>query len=158
MHELLAEDRKTIGKVSALFGSGVLNADGGVDRAIVGEQVFGDSELLAKLEGILHPRVRERWESAVSQGGDWVVEIPLLFEKKLQNNVDLTVCVSCHPDKQAERLESRGMNRSQALARINRQMPVSEKSELADYVLLNDGPLEFLESQVERLIHQIKTH
>ena len=158
VHTLLAEDQSTIEEVALLFGPGVLAPDGGVIRSVVGERAFAAPDLLAKLEAILHPRVRERWREAVSSGGDWVVEIPLLFEKNLQNNVDLTVCVSCHPEKQVERLEIRGMKRSQALARMNRQMPLPKKMELADYVLLNDGSLEFLEAQVARLILQIETH
>lgn len=156
VHELLAGDAETIGDVVAAFGSDVLLPDGGVDRAKVGALVFGSPDKLAQLESILHPRVRQRWEAALASGGDWVVEIPLLFEKKLQKNVDLTVCVFCHSDTQVERLEKRGMDRTQALARIGRQMPLSEKAELADHVLLNDGPPSYLAAQVDRLLSQLK--
>ncbi len=155
VHELLAADAGTIEEVADAFGSLVLLSEGGVDRKSLGSIVFGDAAELAKLEAILHPRVRERWESAVAGPGDWVVEIPLLFEKKLQKSVDLSVCVFCHPSKQLERLEKRGINRTQALARISRQMPLSEKAELANYVLLNDGSTSYLDAQVVRLLSQL---
>lgn len=157
VHDLLAKDEETIAAVEKLFGSEVLLDSGGIDRAAVGRLVFGDAELLGKLEAILHPRVRSTWESAADSGGDWLIEIPLLFEKNLQKNVDLTICVFSDPQTQVERLEKRGMNRTQALARMKRQMPVSEKAELADFVLLNDGSLEFLIQQVDRLVSNIKT-
>ncbi len=157
VHDLLAKDEGTIAAVVALLGNAVLLPTGGIDRAAVGQLVFGDAGKLAALEAILHPRVRAAWEEAAASGGDWVVEIPLLFEKKLQKNVDLTICVFSDPQTQVERLEQRGMNRTQALARMNRQMPVSEKAELSDLVLLNDGSLEFLTEQVDQLISNIKT-
>lgn len=157
VHDLLAKDEETIAAVVGLFGDSVLLESGGIDRAAVGQQVFGDSELLGRLEAILHPRVRDAWEKAAESGGDWLIEIPLLFEKKLQKNVDLTICVFSDSQTQVERLEKRGMIRTQALARMNRQMPVSEKAELADFVLLNDGSHKFLTEQVDRLISNIKT-
>lgn len=157
VHDLLANDSDTIEKVVALFGEAVRLESGGIDRAAVGQRVFEDAELLGRLESILHPRVRATWEKAAESGENWLVEIPLLFEKKLQKNVDLTICVFSDPLTQVERLEQRGMNQTQALARMNRQMPVSEKAELADFVLLNDGSLEFLTEQVDRLISIIKT-
>ena len=156
-HELLASDAQTIAEVETLFGPEAIAEDGSVDRKVVGRLAFGSPELLSGLEAVLHPRAREIWESAVSEGGDWVVEIPLLFEKNLQNKVDLTVCVSSHPLKQVERLEAIGMNRAQVVARMKRQMPLSEKAELADYVLLNDGSESFLQDQVDRLLNTLKT-
>ncbi|MBD5778971.1 dephospho-CoA kinase [Pelagicoccus sp. NFK12] len=156
VHELLSKDEATIEAVVALFGEAVRSPSGGIDRAEVGQRVFGDADLLSELEGILHPKVRSTWEAAAQTGGDWLVEIPLLFEKKLQKNVDITICVFSDPQTQVERLEQRGMNRTQALARMKRQMPVSEKAELADFVLLNDGSLEFLAEQVDHLISNIK--
>ncbi|MDQ8187063.1 dephospho-CoA kinase [Pelagicoccus sp. SDUM812002] len=156
VHELLAEDEEAIAAVVGVFGESVRLESGGVDRTEVGQRVFGDSELLGKLEAILHPRVRSVWEKAAESGGNWLIEIPLLFEKNLQKNVDLTICVFSDPQTQVERLEKRGMNRTQALARMKRQMPVSEKAELSDCVLLNEGSLEFLTEQVDHLISKIK--
>lgn len=156
VHELLARDPATIGEVREQFGESVLLPEGGADRAELAKQVFGDAQELAKLEAILHPRVRAIWEAAAETGGDWVIEIPLLFEKNLQKNVDLTICVFSDPLTQVERLERRGLSAAQVQSRMMQQMPVAEKAELADLVLLNDGSLEFLSEQVDLLISKIK--
>ncbi len=157
VHGLLQNDAETIEAVSNAFGSGVLSNSGGVDRARLGSIVFADEAKLKRLEGILHPRVRESWEAAVANSpeANWVVEIPLLFEKNLQNRVDFTVCVLSDLSTQVERLEQKGMGRAHALARINRQMPVSCKAEKADFVLLNEGSLEFLEDQINTLLTRL---
>lgn len=155
VHDLLARDAETIAEVVAVFGPEARRSAGGIDRALLGRIVFEDPKLLSALEGILHPRVRKTWQAACLEGENWVLEIPLLFEKKLEKNVDITVCVFSHPETQVERLEQRGMNRTQALARMNRQMPLSEKAKLADYVLLNDGSFEFLEEQLDCLISSL---
>jgi len=141
-------------EVRSRFGDSVISPVGGVDRSALGKIVFGDPESLKALEAILHPRVGAEWKGRVAEdsSSDWVVEIPLLFEKNLQKNVDLTVCVSSDRELQVERLERKGMDEASALARINSQLPLAVKAEMADFVLLNDGSLEFLERQVERLV------
>ena len=156
-HELLSSDSETIRLVVDAFGSEVMDGQGDLDRAAIGSLVFQDEQSLKNLEGILHPRIRNRWEAIVAENPDrnWVVEIPLLFEKNLQNRVDFTVCVFSELMTQVERLERKGMDRAQALARINRQMPTEEKAEKADCVLLNEGSLEFLEDQVNRLLTRL---
>ena len=105
----------------------------------------------------MHPKVRETWEGAVAsdQEANWILEIPLLFEKNLQNRVDFTICVFSDLKSQVERLEQKGIGRAQALARINRQMPLSQKAENADFVLLNEGSLEFLEDQIKTLLTRL---
>ena len=115
--------------------------------------MFSDPGKLRLLEGVLHPKVRARWEAAVAAepAAKWVVEIPLLFEKNLENRFDLTVCVTSHRQSQVERLARKGMDQVQALARINQQLPLSAKEEKADIVLLNDGSVDFLELQIDRI-------
>ncbi len=157
VHSLLDSDEATIQEVVEAFGEGVWKPEGGVDRKALGSIVFSDAEALGLLEAILHPRVREFWETEIARDpdGDWVVEIPLLFEKNLQNRVDFTVCVFTDLSTQVERLERKGIGRAQALARIDRQMPLAEKAERADCVLLNEGSLEFLEDQVKTLLARL---
>lgn len=157
VHDLLQNDGETIEAVVALLGQEVEASNGGVDRSRVAKLVFGDKDRLKSLEAILHPRVREVWERAAAEGEDCVIEIPLLFEKNLQKNVDQSICVFSDPVLQVERLEQRGLSRADSLARMKRQMPLSEKAQLADYVLLNDGSLKFLEMQVRRLTSKLKS-
>lgn len=156
-HELIAKDPKVRESLVETFGEGILASDGSLDRKAIGAIVFEDEHLLEELENILHPRIRERWESLIGESpeNDWIVEVPLLFEKNLQNRVDFTVCVFSDLSSQVERLEQKGMVRAQALTRINRQMPTEEKAEKADCVLLNEGSLAFLEDQVNQLLTRL---
>ena len=158
VHDLLARDAGTIEEVSRRFGKDALNEAGGVDRQRLGEKVFGDPDALKDLESMLHPRVREAWEGIAESDAakDWVIEIPLLFEKNLENRVDFTVCVFCNDATQSVRLERRGISKAQAMARKSRQLPLTVKAEKADFVLLNDGSLPFLERQIEQLISLIQ--
>ena len=153
-HELVAEDAIVRETLINTFGEGIRRDNGSLDRKKIAAIVFGDERRLGELENILHPVIRERWESLIGEEpeGDWIVEVPLLFEKNLQNRVDFTVCVFSDLSSQVERLGQKGMDRAQALARINRQMPTEEKAEKADCVLLNEGSLAFLEDQVNQLL------
>jgi len=157
VHDLLESDPATIREVVDVFGPKVISSNSGVNRSLLGSIVFGDDEKLKALEDILHPKVREAWEGAVAsdQEANWILEIPLLFEKNLQNRVDFTICVFSDLNSQVERLEQNGIGRAQALARINRQMPLSQKAENADFVLLNEGSLEFLEDQIKTLLTRL---
>jgi dephospho-CoA kinase len=154
---LLRDDREAIGEVFAAFGPVILAPEGGIDRRKLAALVFTDTEALRRLEGILHPRVRRGWKAAVSRKPPekWVVEIPLLFEKGLEKEVDFTVCVACDPRVQAERLGSRGLSPQEASRRIARQLPLAQKIERADFVITNNGSLAFLRDQVTRLAEQL---
>jgi dephospho-CoA kinase len=81
-----------------------------------------------------------------------VVEVPLLFEKQLENWFDFIACVTCAPEQQLTRLEQRGLARALAAQRISKQLPLVRKIELSDFVLLNDGSAEFLQKQVDLLV------
>lgn len=157
VHELLETNPQTIREVVEAFGPEMRTSTGGVDRVLLGSVVFENDGKLEVLEDILHPKVRETWEGAVASdpNANWIVEIPLLFEKNLQNRVDFTVCVFSDLSSQVERLEQKGIGRAQALARINRQMPLSQKAENADFVLLNEGSLKFLEDQIKTLLTRL---
>jgi dephospho-CoA kinase len=108
---------------------------------------------------LVHPRVfaywRERLEANRSQ--PWLVEVPLLFEKGLQNWFDFTVGVASDPALQLARLEQRGLPPQLARQRILQQLPLAQKIKSVDFVLLNDGSLEFLRQQVARLVSFLNT-
>jgi dephospho-CoA kinase len=142
------------------FGGAVLAASGEVDRGRLARRVFADEAALAWLEGLLHPRLFAYWRRAFAadRAASWVVEVPLLFEKSLQNWFDFTVCVASHPTLQIARLEQRGLPPPLARQRISRQLPLAQKIELADFVLLNDGSPDFLREQVATLVNSFSTH
>ncbi len=153
VRELLGGDLATRDEIRRRFGSEVFAADGAVDRRKLAAIVFPDPAALSDLEAILHPRVRRRWKaaSAVQPPDHWVVEIPLLFEKGLEKEVDFTLCVASDAQVQAQRLANRGLSPQEASQRIARQLPLAQKIERADFVITNNGSLAFLQDQVTRL-------
>ena len=135
------------------YGPGVIDGNGTVNRAALAANVFVDEVELRWLEGVTHPRLFSLWREAFrsNPGVAWVVEVPLLFEKSLENWFDFTVCVASSPIQQLARLEQRGLSRALAEQRISKQLPLAQKIERADFVLWNDGSTEFLQEQVSRL-------
>ncbi|HTB80364.1 MAG TPA: dephospho-CoA kinase [Opitutaceae bacterium] len=140
--------------IGARFGPGVLAADGQIIRGHLAEIVFSDEAALRWLEEITHPRLFARWRALLGAApeADWVVEVPLLFEKQLENWFDFTLCVASDSSLQIARLEQRGLSRALAEQRIFKQLPLARKIELADFVLLNDGSPDFLQQQADRLV------
>ncbi len=136
------------------FGAAVIGPAGGVDRHALAARVFADDAERRWLEELTHPRVFAEWRVALAAEPQarWAVEVPLLFEKGLENWFDFTVCVACAPTLQLARLEQRGLSRALAGQRISKQLPLARKIELSDFVLWNEGSAEFLEAQIDRLI------
>lgn len=145
------------GAIGARLGPAMLAADGSVRRDRVAEKVFNDPAALIWLEELLHPLLLARWRDlfATSRGTAFIVEVPLLFEKGLENWFDFTVCVSTDSASQLRRLEQRGISPEFARQRIAKQLPLARKCELADFVLLNDGTPEFLCEQVDALADRL---
>lgn len=159
VRELLATDAEVQAQLRSRWGEAVFT-DGAVDRGAVAKRVFGHEGDLKWLEELLHPLVRESWLASIDQApcANWLVEIPLLFEKRLETRFDLTVCVFSPPDVVADRMVARAYTEAQIEQRRKQQMPLEEKIERADYLISNAGSLEFLKQQTTRLIEQITAH
>ncbi len=139
------------------YGDRIVKSDGTVDRPLLASHVFPHQEELAWLEALVHPPLYALWRErfAAEPHADWAVEVPLLFEKQLENWFDFTICVASAPAQQLTRLEQRGLSRALAGQRISKQLPLAHKIASADFVLWNDGTPEFLAAQVDRLIESL---
>jgi dephospho-CoA kinase len=141
--------------VVGTFGPGVLTADGTLDRQRLGEIVFADAELLAKLNSIIHPLVGarlRRLEQGADQGAILVEDVPLLTEGGLAGFYDVVVVVDVSPRTQLDRLiKERRMAREQAEARIAAQATREQRLAIADIVLDNSGSLAELDREVGEL-------
>jgi dephospho-CoA kinase len=148
-----------VARVRERFGVGVIAADGSLDRSRMAQRVFASDEDRLWLEELTHPVLFKLWREtlATAPEGTWAVEVPLLFEKDLENWFDFTLCVACAPAQQLARLEQRGLPHALAEQRISKQLPLARKIELADFVLWNDGSVQFLQDQVNELIHALRT-
>jgi len=150
-HQLITEDPVVGGELLKHFGT--------KEKKAIAAQVFSNAEKKSVLEGILHPRIREQWLGQIHKNPNenWVIEIPLLFEKRLENYFDLVVCVASSLEIQLERLHRRGIEEDDAKARIANQAPLSLKIQKSDRVLSNNGTIDFLEDQIELLLSNIRT-
>jgi dephospho-CoA kinase len=144
-------------RIVAAFGDDVLGPDGSLDRARLGEIVFKDPELRAKLNAIVHPLVRQRMlavertavQAADPPGPIIVHDVPLLAESRGKGGFDLVIVVDVPPELQIERLVGqRGMTPDQAGARMNAQASREQRLEVADIVIDNSGALADLDRRV----------
>lgn len=152
IRDVLYRDPGVLAALEQRFGPEVLTAEREVRRDRVAAVVFSNDAALAWLENLLHPRLLADWKRMFEEEGvPWVAEVPLLFEKGLENWFDFTICVTADSAHQLRRLEQRGIPPELARQRLAKQMPLARKCELADFVLLNDGTPEFLRDQVDHL-------
>jgi dephospho-CoA kinase len=150
--EVVAPGTPGLAAVTEAFGTGVLQADGSLDRERLGEIVFADLASLEALNKIVHPRVGQRMaELERAAGPDAIVvhDVPLLAENDLAAGYDLVVVVDAPEDLQVDRLtRQRGMSAEQAQARMAAQASRDKRLAVADLVIDNSGSLAELDRQV----------
>lgn len=140
VHRLLAPGGAAVASVAAAF-PGVRTEAGGIDRKLLGPRVFGDPEMLARLEHIIHPMVAEREKRFLARArarGEpiAVLDVPLLFESRGAGRCDYVVVVSAPAMLQRQRVMRRpGMTQERFAAILKQQMPDAEKRRLADFVV-----------------------
>jgi len=165
-HEAFKPDTETWREVVAAFGQEILTTGGEIDRQKLGNIVFGDSQALARLNQIVHPRiydlVKARIEDYRRRGVKVVVlELPLLVEvplalkagqPTLSDELD-EVWVTVAPESTVlKRLEEKmGLSEAEARARIRSQLASEERVKHADVVIDTDCRLDELKTKVEKL-------
>ena len=148
-----------LGQLAAVFGPEVLLPDGRLDRPRLGQLVFADDDLRAKLNAIVHPLVHERTRqleheaaAAVGPAGIVLNDVPLLAENQLQANFDTVIVVDAPDDQRLQRLiATRGMTAEHARERMAAQAGRDERLAIADIVIDNSGTLSDLDAQVARV-------
>lgn len=149
---------KAYEQVVVSFGRDILHSDESIDRAKLGSIIFHDENERKKLNQIVHPAVRirmEEWKKeAIVAGKQTIIyDIPLLFESRLTHLVEKTILVFVNEETQLQRLMKRNnLTESEAMARIQSQLSLKEKINLADYVIDNNGSLTQTEFQIDDLI------
>ena len=138
VHDLYAGG-PAVGAVDAAF-PGVAK-DGAVDRKTLAERVLGDPAALARLEGIVHPMVREAQTRALADakaGGARiaVIDVPLLFETGRDSEMDAIAVVTAPASVQRVRVLSRpGMTAEKFDAIRAKQMPDADKRRRAHFII-----------------------
>jgi dephospho-CoA kinase len=155
--EVVVPGSPGLARIAAAFGESVLRPDGSLNRERLGEIVFGDPGLRAKLNEIVHPLVRE-WmltaeraavQAAGPSGPVIVHDVPLLAESRGRKGFDVVIVVDVPPELQVERLvRLRGMAPDQARARMAAQASREQRLAVADVVIDNSGSLDDLDRQI----------
>ena len=141
-------------QVTSRFGIEIVNDEGNIDRAKLAQVVFNDDVALKDLENIVHPLVRERTNQLMSeQTSETIIvnEIPLLLEKKMESLFDFLVIVISSEKNRLERLSQKGVSEDQAKARMAKQVNDQDRKAAADFLIVNDGNLDQLEADVQKI-------
>jgi dephospho-CoA kinase len=153
--EAVAPGTDGLAEVVAAFGPGVLGPDGALDRPALAAVVFDDPDARARLNAIVHPRVRDRTDELVAGAApDTIVvqDIPLLVETASPAAFALVVVVHAAEAARVTRLaRARGMSADDARARIAAQADDAARRAAADVWLDNSGPPGELEAAVDTL-------
>lgn len=154
-HQAIRKGTPAYARILKRYGRSILGNTGQISRADLGRIVFSRPAELRWLEAQVHPVVIRKIKQFVrARRGIVALDIPLLFEAKLQNLVSRTIVVYCSQAQQIERLRRRnGFGRQKALRRIRAQMPLAVKRRRADVVIDNRGTPADLRRQVERKIN-----
>ncbi len=138
------------------YGYEILLADGTLNRAQLGKIIFNNSEEKRWIEQQIHPFVREQFKTAAESFSPLqtlVYSIPLLFEVKLTHLVTEIWVVTCQASQQKQRLMHRsGLSANDAQSRIDAQIDLKDKCQLADHVLDNSAEIAYLHRQIDALV------
>ena len=141
-------------KVTELFGPEIIASDGEIDREALARRVFADDEARVALESITHPEVFRLLGDALEDYRDTdrivVFDAPLIVEAGFASACDAVVVVTAPEDAQIARvMKDRGMTEDAARARLRAQAPTTEKEQVTDLVIRNDGTTEDLDRSVD---------
>lgn len=140
---LMTTDGILIANIQKEFGHLSYNTDGSVNRSYLGETVFNDPDKLKKLNGLVHPRVKEdylRWVKNKSDHHYVLKEAALLFETGSSKEFNKIIVVHAPEELRIKRVLSRDAHRTRELVQeiIKNQMNEDDKLNRADFILYND--------------------
>lgn len=162
VHRLMTPNGKATAQVAQVF-SGVLNAQGGIDRQKLGALVLNDMAMLDTLQAILHPLVRQDQRRFLARCQRRsvslvVLDIPLLYETNARVRVDSVVVMSAPFAIQRQRVLRRsGMTPDKFEAILARQMPDDIKRRLAEYLVLTGSTRGQSLRQIAKIVKVAKT-
>ncbi|MEI6714921.1 MAG: dephospho-CoA kinase [Verrucomicrobiota bacterium] len=153
---LISKDELVRAEVLAILGSVAFGSDGQLNRPFVRSLIFEEPDLKRKLEEILHPRIRQAWQTLAKQSKEkeqWMfAEIPLLYETSGESLCDRVVVVACSPDTQRRRMiQHRGLPETLSEQIRVAQMSLSKKCSQSDHLIWNDCSFSCLVRQARLL-------
>ena len=145
-------------RIINLLGQEAYNENGFYNPRYVAERVFGNQELLLKLNSLIHPAVKTDFESWVgSQDAEFLFkETALLFELKLNESCYKSLLVTADDNIRIKRVMDRdGKTYREVEAVMDKQMPEKDKVKKADFVIYNNSNIEDLEAETEKTVMKL---
>lgn len=161
-HAVLAGDAAVREALVEAFGEAILEPGGAIDRDALAERAFASAEAVARLDAIVHPpllaRLRAALDDAERAGRDLVaVDAALVYEFGFDRELDQVVLVTAPRPIRARRLaDGRGLDAARIERIMAAQTPDADKAERADFVIVNDGSLESLRAEADRVLTDIR--
>ena len=155
-HQLVAPGQAALAKIIAAFGHRIVTSDGELDRPRLRELVFHHAEKRETLEAILHPLIRQAALEQIQQlhSAYCILVVPLLVEKGWYTMVNRVLVIDAPVELQRDRVKQRnGYSDSQIDAIMRQQASRQQRLAHADDVIVNDGPLAQIATDVLNL-HQ----
>lgn len=160
-HEVLDSDEDVKHNLAEKFGKEVIGKDGKINRAVLAEYAFADTESTLSLNAITHPAVNKKIQSIISRQSEYgakavIIDAIALFESGEANLCDFTVAVTAPREIRLERIISRdNISVSRAEERINAQKDEKFFSVNADYIINNYAPYNIYD-ETEKLAYKLK--
>ncbi|MDF0716180.1 dephospho-CoA kinase [Muricauda sp. 334s03] len=136
---LMSTSQEVKEAITDLLGKEAYTADG-LNRSFIAEKVFRDTELLEKLNGIVHPAVGKHFmQWAEAQESPYVIqETALIFENNAQGKYDYTILVTAPVKTRIQRVVDRdGLEKQAVVDRMQNQLDDGQKLDLTDFLLEN---------------------
>jgi len=140
------------------FGKGILDADGRLDRPALGKLAFADEQSHKDLEAITHPAINHEFmRRTVESPPDAIVvlDVPLLVEspkaRARAKDYHAVIVVEAPREIRLDRLEARGLERTDAAARMAAQATDEQRREIATHLVDNAGDADALERQIDEI-------
>ncbi|GGG76763.1 dephospho-CoA kinase [Corynebacterium pelargi] len=156
--DVVAPGSPVLAELAEAFGQDIIESDGSLRRQELAKRAFRDEASTAKLNAITHPAIAERIKTMLEAANSAdeaalvVLDHPLLLETNSDALVDRVIVVDVPADERIRRLVAyRGLEASDAKARIERQMPDEQRRARADYLVDNSGDEQALEAEVAKL-------
>ena len=158
-HLLTSVNSDCLSAITSTFGSDIIEK-GQLNRAKLRKIIFGNDLARNKLENILHPRIRQKVEEALSEVKEpyVIVVVPLLVEKKKYEFINRILVVDCDEQIQIKRVKKRNnLNEKEVKDIMRTQATRQQRLAMADDIIHNNGDLSLLLKQV-KLLNEKYTH
>ena len=153
----LYQRKEVIDKINKAFD---LPKSESINRDLLREHLSKNPKDIKKINSIVHPLVKKEVEVFFKKHnkGIVVMEVPLLYESKMDKMFDIIIGVEAPISKQKQLLKDREGNKASQLEEINKASLYELNKKKADYIINNDGDLPSLKTKVNKLISKLKCH